>query len=87
MIQAALIITRAETPQPTSPLEDLVRQASCVFVGTVLKHKTVTGASSPEAHRTAVVAVNEVIYKRSGLPDLTDKEIIIELSGIAGQNP
>jgi hypothetical protein len=79
LVQVGLIITRADAPQPP-PLEDLVRQASYVLVGTVLKLKTVTGASIPASNRAAVVLVNEVLYERRGLPDLTGKEITIELS-------
>ena len=78
MVQVGLIITRADAPQPTPPLEDLVRQASYVFTGTVVKLKTVRGASLPASKGTVAVRVNEVIYERAGLPDLTGMEIIVE---------
>jgi hypothetical protein len=76
MLQAGSIITGADTATP--PLEDLVRQASYVFTGTVLKLKPLRGANLPASKDTAAVLVNEVIYERAGLPDLTGKEIIIE---------
>ena len=80
LILICLIISRADTPQPTPPLEDLVRQASYVFVGTVLKLKTVAGGGVPAGNRAAVVLVNEVLYGRTGLPDLTGKQITVELN-------
>jgi hypothetical protein len=78
MVQVGLIITRADAAQPTPPLEDLVRQASYVFTGTVLKLKTVHGSSLAANKGAVAVLVNEVIYERAGLPDLTGKEIIVE---------
>jgi hypothetical protein len=78
MVQVGLIITRADTLQPILPLEDLVRQANYVFTGTVLKLKPVRGTNLPAGKGTIAVFVDEVIYERAGLPDLTGKEIIVE---------
>ena len=80
LIQVGLIITQADTPEPTPPLEDLVRQASYVFIGTVIRLKTATGPNTPARNRAAVVLVNEVLHARTGLPYLRDKEITVVLN-------
>lgn len=80
LIQVGVIITQADIPAPTPPLEDLVRQASYVFIATVTKLKTASGANTPARNRAAVMLVNEVLYARAGLPDLGDKEITVELN-------
>jgi hypothetical protein len=77
---AGVPAVHADAPQPTPSLEHLVRQASYVFVGTVLKLKTVTGTSMPASNHYAIVLVNELVHAREGLADLTGKEITVELN-------
>jgi hypothetical protein len=70
MVQVGLIITRADAPQPTPPPEDLVRQASYVFTGTVLWQQSElegkdtelaeTESSAPSADRAAAKAFGRV---------------------------
>jgi hypothetical protein len=79
LLQIGAIIVAAAPQKTTSPLEDLVSQSSYVFIGTVLKLNAVTVASMSASNRMVVVLVNEVLYSRIAVPELTGKEITVEL--------
>lgn len=67
------------TPQSTNTTEELTREATFIFKGTVQK----TGASNMSPVKanssTAIVRVDEVIYAPGAPPDLAGKHITVQL--------
>src|SRR5215208_7971232 len=62
------------------PIDDLKRQSTFAFVGTVKKLNEATMAQVPVTDSTAVVTVNEVLQAPPMLADLAGTDITVQLS-------
>lgn len=67
------------SPQGAATAEALVKQATFIFVGTVLRLKATTIPEVQPSDSTAVVRVDEVLEGAGAPPDLKGKEITVQL--------
>jgi hypothetical protein len=67
---------RAQTPEAT---EDVLRQATLVFTGTVQETSATTMPAVKANNSTAVVRVDQVIDGSNAPPDLVGKQITVQL--------
>lgn len=70
----------ANSLQASGTTESLIRQATFVFVGTVVKLNATTMPEVRATESTAIVRVDEVIEGPGAPPDLKGKEITVQLS-------
>jgi hypothetical protein len=70
----------AGAPQEaTSKTEELVRQSSLVFTGTVKKLNATTVPMVSASQSTAIVRVEEIVHNAGVVTDIAGKEITVEL--------
>lgn len=70
----------ASPPQAEVTSESVIRQATFIFKGTVVKLKATTMPEVKASDSTAVVRVDEVIEALGTPPDLPGKEITVQLA-------
>jgi len=71
--------TRAAKSRDGSASEDLIRQSTFIFNGTVFKPNATTMAAVPASESTAIVRVDEVIDVPQGSPSLQSQLITVSL--------
>lgn len=67
-------------PSQAEGMENLIRHATFVFVGTVTRTNATTMAEVPASDSTAVVRVDEIIEAPGAPPDLVGQEITMQLA-------
>jgi hypothetical protein len=72
--------TSAENQQQEASMESLIRQATFVFVGTVVRTNATTMSEIPASDATAVVRVDEIVEAPGAPPDLKGQVITVKLS-------
>ncbi|MDQ3966700.1 MAG: hypothetical protein M3246_09705 [Actinomycetota bacterium] len=65
---------------PNSQIDDLMRQSTFTFVGTVKRLNAATMAAVPVTENTAVVTVDEVLQAPPMLADLAGSDVTVQLS-------
>jgi len=68
------------SPQELGTTESLIRQATFIFVGTVVRLSASTVPEVPVTDATAVVRVDDIIEGPGAPPDLKGQEITVQLS-------
>jgi len=79
-ILMCLLCAGQNSAQGPSATEDVVRRATFVFIGTVVKLNATTMPEVKASESTAVVRVDEVIDGPGAPPDLASKEITVQLA-------
>ena len=75
-----LLCAGQNSAQGSSATEDVVRRATFVFIGTVVKLNATAMPEVKASESTAVVRVDEVIDDPGAPPDLAGKEITVQLA-------
>jgi hypothetical protein len=79
-ILMCLLCAGESSAQGPGATEDVIRRATFVFNGTVMKLNATTMPEVKASDSTAVVRVDEVIDGSGGPPDLAGKEITVQLA-------
>jgi hypothetical protein len=79
VITLALLTFGAGSAQGQPALKAIVEHASYIFEGTIVKAAATNVRSFPASPRTAVVRVDHVLDASKSFPDMTGRELTVEL--------
>lgn len=79
--------SKAEGSGQAANMESLTRQATFIFVGTVVRTNATTMPEVRASDSTAVVRVDQIIEAPGATPDLAGQEITVQLSAAGSVKP
>ena len=83
-LNRAIAAPQAPPQEAAAKTDDMLRQSSLVFAGTVKKLNATTVPTVPASDGTAIVRVDEIVHNAGVVTDIAGKDITVELLARGG---